>query len=111
VEWAFWFLCGDTAHLHKQVLSEVVFGEFHPAIRTPFEYFVRVVESGSRKSTSGVGVVVVVDVCGGGGRNGCVSKKKKKFWAPTKKKKKKTHLRSLISLKNYNKGGKGILPR
>ena len=36
-KWAFRFLCGDTAHLHKKVLSEVVFGEFHPAIRTPFE--------------------------------------------------------------------------
>lgn len=26
-------LCGDTAHLHKKVLPEVVFGEFHAAIR------------------------------------------------------------------------------
>jgi hypothetical protein len=28
-------LCGDTAHLHKKVLPEVVFGEFHAAIRAP----------------------------------------------------------------------------
>ena len=27
--------CGDAAHLHEEVLSEVVFGEFHPAIRAP----------------------------------------------------------------------------
>jgi len=25
-------LCGDAAYLHKEVLSEVVFGEFHAAI-------------------------------------------------------------------------------
>jgi hypothetical protein len=28
-------LCGDTAHLHKKVLPEVVLGEFHAAIRAP----------------------------------------------------------------------------
>lgn len=28
-------LCGDTAHLHKEVLPEVVLGEFHAAIRAP----------------------------------------------------------------------------
>lgn len=26
-------LCGDAAHLHEKVLSEVVLGEFHAAIR------------------------------------------------------------------------------
>jgi hypothetical protein len=31
----FFWSCGDTAHLHKKVLSEVVFGESHPAVRTP----------------------------------------------------------------------------
>ena len=30
-----YMLCGDTAYLHKKVLSEVVLGEFHAAIRAP----------------------------------------------------------------------------
>lgn len=28
-------LCGDTAHLHKKILPQVVLGEFHAAIRAP----------------------------------------------------------------------------
>jgi hypothetical protein len=28
-------LCGDTAHLHKKVLPEVVLGEFHVTVRAP----------------------------------------------------------------------------
>ena len=29
------YLRGDTAHFHEKVLSEVVFGEFHPTARAP----------------------------------------------------------------------------
>jgi hypothetical protein len=31
-------LCGDTAYLHKEVLPEVVLGEFHAAIRAPSQF-------------------------------------------------------------------------
>jgi hypothetical protein len=37
------YSCGNAAHLHEKVLSEVVFGEFHPTIRAPFFFLLKLV--------------------------------------------------------------------
>ena len=62
------FLCGDTAHLHKKVLPEVVLGEFHAAIRAPSQPGK---VGKKRKHGDGMGLCgVVVKKVGGLWRNG-----------------------------------------
>ena len=112
-------LCGDTAHLHKEVLPEVVLGEFHAAIRAPF-----ITQrgkcgnsgSGSRKKSRGM---MMSRSKGGDDVSAAAAKKKRfsqkvlvgQFGRVEGGKETGTYLRSLISLKNckstQKKGGEG----
>jgi len=106
------FLCGDTAHFHKKVLSEVVFGEFHPAIRTPFGfrefyYFSFCLKAEAENPQVGGCCCCWVS---GEKRNGCVSKK---FWTPLTSniRRKKNSLEVIDLVEELQEGKGGILPR